>query len=99
MTEYLRIVQALTNMFDVFIIEHIPRGHNDRADQLARLTSALGDDEDVMIEYLPMMSIVTAKSISIGITEEGPTWMDPIRAFLEDGNLSDDRTEARKLKL
>lgn len=45
-----------------------------------------------MIEHLPTMSIVTAEMISIGIIEEGSTWMDPIRAFLEDGKLLDDRT-------
>jgi len=86
-------------MFDVFIIKHKPRGHNDLADRLARLTSALEDDKDMMIEHLPTISISTIEAISIGITEEEPTWMDPIQAFLENDRLLDDRTEAKKLKL
>lgn len=52
-----------------------------------------------MIEHLPTISISTIEAISIGITEEEPTWIDPIQAFLENDRLLDDRTEAKKLKL
>lgn len=52
-----------------------------------------------MIEYQPTTSIATAKVISIRVTEEGPTWMDPIWAFLKNDKLPDNRTEARRLKL
>lgn len=49
MAEYLRILQVLVSTFGVFIIEHVAQGHNDRANRLARLASALEDDEDVII--------------------------------------------------
>lgn len=52
-----------------------------------------------MIEYLPMTSIVVAKATHIRVTEEEPTWMDPIRAFLEEDKLPNDRIKARRLKL
>lgn len=66
---------------------------------MARLASALREDEDVMIEYMAMPSIVPSEAKSVGVTEGDPGWMDVIRAFLEEGRLLDDRVEARRLKL
>lgn len=98
MAEYLWVVRALTTIFEVFIIEHVSWEQNSRANQLARLASALEDDESTMIEYLPMTSITVPKAILVGVMEEEPTWMDLIRAFLEESKLPDECMKSRTVR-
>lgn len=71
MAEYLWVVRILASTFKVFIIDHVAQGHNYRANWLARLASALKDDEDVMIENLLALSILTTEPISVGVIKEG----------------------------
>lgn len=52
MAKYLKVVKTLVEGFEVFTIEHVTREKNERADRLARLETALDDNEGVMIKHL-----------------------------------------------
>lgn len=57
MVEYLKVVKTLAIGFKVFMIKHIAREHNNQANRLAYLASALDNNRIAMIKHLAKPSV------------------------------------------
>ncbi|XP_052289889.1 uncharacterized protein LOC127899803 [Citrus sinensis] len=95
---YLKKAKQMVGLFQAVEVKQISRNENYRADMLARM-AAIADPK------LPK-SVPLEVRISPSIEEEaevmristGESWMDPIRAYVRDGVLPEDKRQARKLK-
>ncbi|GKE00403.1 hypothetical protein Tco_1388386 [Tanacetum coccineum] len=74
------------------------RPENNKADALSKLAAVHLDhwSKEVPVEVLNERS-VEAQEVNMVVEEEGPTWMTPIRNYLEKGMLSEDPVDARTL--
>ncbi|GJS78590.1 reverse transcriptase domain-containing protein [Tanacetum coccineum] len=69
-----------------------------KADALSKLVAVQFDhlSKEVLVEVLNERS-VEAQEVNMVVEEEGPTWMTPIRNYLEKGKLPEDPVDARTL--
>ncbi|GJQ97690.1 reverse transcriptase domain-containing protein [Tanacetum coccineum] len=81
-----------------FRITHIPRAKNGKADAFINLVAVQFDhlSKEVLVEVLNEHS-VEAQEVNMVVEEEGPTWMTPIRNYLEKGKLPEDPGYTRTL--
>ncbi|GFS42455.1 hypothetical protein Acr_00g0079950 [Actinidia rufa] len=95
MMAYLGEVKAASTRIKEFKIHQIPREENKKADALANLASTFEfmSDRCIPMEFLASPSIGVANQILQ--TEESPTWMDEIIAYLQGGTLPTDKLQAR----
>ncbi|GJS70905.1 reverse transcriptase domain-containing protein [Tanacetum coccineum] len=98
MIKYQEKVLELAGAFNRFRITHIPRAENRKADALSKLAAVQFDhlSKEVLVEVLNERS-VEAQEVNMVVEEEGPTWMTPIRNYLEKGKLPEDPVDARTL--
>ncbi|GJW46205.1 elongation factor 1-alpha [Tanacetum coccineum] len=98
MIKYREKVLELVGAFNRFRITHIPRAENRKADALSKLAAVQFDhlSKEVLVEVLNERS-VEAQEVNMVVEEEGPTWMTPIRNYLEKGILPEDPVDARTL--
>ncbi|XP_071723616.1 uncharacterized protein [Rutidosis leptorrhynchoides] len=96
MEKYLKMVKAPLSQFDSFEVQHVPIDQNQQANLLSKLASGNLEDIDrpVNTEILQKPSIDMPLIASIMCS---PDWMTSIRAYIMDGTLPDDSTEAQKL--
>ncbi|WP_140189371.1 hypothetical protein, partial [Xylella fastidiosa] len=99
MTAYAKVQGVITD-FEEVKIEQITSGQNAHADSLACLASALPTEykRTVAVEYLAQPSIEQETETNMD-ANLGPSWMDPIIAYLRDEALPEDKKEAYKVKL
>ncbi|XP_057426035.1 uncharacterized protein LOC130719423 [Lotus japonicus] len=101
LSKYLEVVRRLMMEIGKIRIEHVPRSQNERADVLAKLASTgrLGNYQTVIQETLPRPSIdlveVKLKSVK-SVIEGEPSWMEPIKIFLENPSKDDDLNSRAK---
>ncbi|GJT42043.1 reverse transcriptase domain-containing protein [Tanacetum coccineum] len=76
----------------------ISKAKNRKADALIKLAAVQFDhlSTEVLVEVLNERSI-EAQEVNVVVEEEGPTWMTPIRDYLEKGKLPEDPVDARTL--
>nr|GEY07855.1 reverse transcriptase domain-containing protein [Tanacetum cinerariifolium] len=100
MIKYLEIVKGLVSGFTTFSISQVPRSKNKKADALSKIvsTSFAHLSKQVLVEVLENKSIKENKVVAV-IKEDGPTWMTQLVDYLKGGVLSEDKKEARKLRL
>ncbi|XP_075644936.1 uncharacterized protein LOC142615907 [Castanea sativa] len=100
MKSYLKRVQGVLGLFDSFKIQQVPRGHNSHADSLAMLATSLGSKlpRMVMVEDLLSSSLTSIPAVRVHSIHVGPSWMDPIIAFLQHGILPEDGKMAEKIR-
>ncbi|XP_075663198.1 uncharacterized protein LOC142632734 [Castanea sativa] len=100
MRSYLKQVQGVLGLFDSFKVQQVPRGHNSHADSLAMLATSLGSKlpRMVMVEDLLSSSLTSISAVRVHSVHVGPSWMDPIIAFLQHGILPEDGTMAEKVR-
>ncbi|GKA80090.1 reverse transcriptase domain-containing protein, partial [Tanacetum coccineum] len=69
--------------------------YREKADALSKLAAVQFDhlSKEVLVEVLNERS-VEAQEVNMAVEEEGPTWMTPIRNFLEEGKLPKDHVDA-----
>ncbi|GJZ98863.1 reverse transcriptase domain-containing protein [Tanacetum coccineum] len=98
MKKYQEKVLELAGAFNKDQITHIPIAENRKADALSKLAAVQFDhlSKEVLVEVLNERS-VEAQEVNTVVEEEGPTWMTPIRNYLEKGILSEDPIDARTL--
>ncbi|GJR71640.1 reverse transcriptase domain-containing protein [Tanacetum coccineum] len=98
MIKYQEKVLELVSAFNRFRITHIPRAENRKADALSKLAAVQFDhlSKEVLVEVLNERSVET-QEVNMVVEEEGPTWMTPIRDYLEKGKLPEDLVDARTL--
>ena len=100
MQEYLTRIKHLQKKFELFDLQHIPRGGNTHADSLATLatSSAQNLPRVILIEDLGKPSGVKGNMIYVPYVRIGPSWMDPIIQFLSKDVLPKDKSEAEKIR-
>ncbi|XP_060968756.1 uncharacterized protein LOC133036250 [Cannabis sativa] len=97
MAKYLEKVRKNLERFDYFKIEKILREQNSNTDALAKLSSQNGLDElnPILVEMLSQPSICETEDVEM--IDSSPTWMTLIVNYLLNGQLPNDKNEARKL--
>ncbi|XP_020415572.1 uncharacterized protein LOC109948075 [Prunus persica] len=97
---YLDKVQELLKVFPTFTIQQVPRAENAHVDALASLGSVLDTQfrRSIPVEHLDRPSIKEMELIDTMQIDEDPSWQDPIIDYLTNGNLSTDKSEARKVQ-
>ena len=100
MQEYLNQVKRLRPSFDLFSLSHISRSGNTHADSLAMLaTSSAGKlPRIILVEHLGRASKIAKDTIRVHEIRVGPSWMDPIVAFLKNDILPEGKSEAEKIR-
>nr|XP_025635645.1 uncharacterized protein LOC112729699 [Arachis hypogaea] len=92
--KYLEKVKSLSQKFEEVTIHHVPRERNTRADLLSKLASTKpGEGNRSLIQGMAREPAVT-----LHVTRQSPSWLDPITSFLENGKLPDDEKDAAKLR-
>jgi ribonuclease HI len=103
MIKYLAKVQELQSFFNKVVITRIPREENIRADSLARIGSGSDEEIDISkhkVRVLTDPSILESKDL-MQINEEihNPEWAREITQYLRNGQLPEDKTSSRKVKM
>jgi len=100
MTRYLAKEVEVIAKFPAVRMSRILRIENVRADALARLASATGIElrRTIPLEILSNRSTDEDLMVNFVAVDMGPSWMDPIRAYIEEGTLLKDLIMAKKLK-
>nr|XP_029148713.1 uncharacterized protein LOC114925314 [Arachis hypogaea]XP_029154490.1 uncharacterized protein LOC114927735 [Arachis hypogaea] len=92
--KYLEKVKDLSQKFEKVTVHHVPRERNTRADLLSKLTSTKpGEGNRSLIQGMTREPAVT-----LHLSRLGPSWLDPITSFLENGKLPDDEKDTAKLR-
>ncbi|XP_028084862.1 uncharacterized protein LOC114285981 [Camellia sinensis] len=99
MAKYQALVREEIKKFPAIRVEQINREENNSADELAGLASAqTAFPNPLMIEFLPRPSIDEPEATEVLYTDLGPSWMDPIIAFLKDRVLPEEKKAAHKIR-
>ncbi|XP_028113210.1 uncharacterized protein LOC114311294 [Camellia sinensis] len=99
MAKYQALVREEIRKFPAIRVEQINREENNSADELAGLTSTqTAFPNPLMIEFLPQPSIEEPEATEVLCTDLGPSWMDPIIAFLKDRVLPEEKKAAHKIR-
>ena len=87
MVKYHAKAMELLAEFDAIQLINIPRMENAQAYALARLASATRTElrRTIPIEVLESRSIDKGLTMNVISLDLGPSWMDPIRAYVEEG--------------
>ncbi|KAJ8639949.1 hypothetical protein MRB53_016643 [Persea americana] len=101
MEAYLARAKELLSQFQRAEVQQIGRESNSHADALASLASAVeaGNKRTVEVETLEKPSIELQSPRQLMCVDIGPSWMDPITAYLRDDQLPEDKNEAHKIRL
>ncbi|XP_024035481.1 uncharacterized protein LOC127899240 [Citrus sinensis] len=95
---YLKKARQMVGLFQEVEVKQISQNENYRADMLARM-AAIADPKlpkSVPLEVRTSPSI--GEEVEVMRVSTGESWMDPIRAYIRDGVLPEDKRQARKLK-
>ncbi|XP_028058867.1 uncharacterized protein LOC114262698 [Camellia sinensis] len=98
MATYAEQAKNLIKKFQAIGVEKIGREGNGHADALACLGSSIDSrgGRKIWVEYVPQPSIQLVEMVLC--TDLGPSWMDPLLAFLKNGTLPEDKKEAHKTR-
>ena len=85
--------------FPSFVIEMIPRAKTYHSDALTKLASTKDAEllDAVSVEFLAEPSINQRPMVMV--LDQGPSWMDPIFSYLKLGELLEDKTETKLLRI
>ncbi|GKG16148.1 hypothetical protein Tco_0358471, partial [Tanacetum coccineum] len=86
--------------FESFSIKNILRNQNQKADVLSKLASVAFNylSKEILVEVMNKR-LMERKEISAIVEEEGDNWMNPIIQCLEKGKWTEDKNEARNLRV
>ena len=101
MQGYLNQVKRLRLGFDLFSLSYISRSGNTHAESLVTLTTSLAGQlpRIVLVEHLGGASKVVKNTTRVHEIRVGPSWMDPIVAFLKDDILPKAKSKAEKIRI
>ncbi|RDY12073.1 Retrovirus-related Pol polyprotein from transposon 17.6, partial [Mucuna pruriens] len=95
LVKYWEKAKKMASTFESFILVHVPRDHNERADLLAKLASTQrGQQKSVIHENLQSPMVGQAE---VGCVEEKNTWATPILRYIQDNEIPHDVKEARRI--
>lgn len=102
---YLALVKKLMTSFEEINIQQFPRGQNSHADALEALSSAVDSSlkRVIPIDFLICPSINhNSKLLNVEqILQVGlaPSWMDPLKDYLKEGTLREDKKTAHQIRI
>ena len=99
MEKYVSMVKKRLGSFLTWMLEHIPKVCNEKADALAAVAASLLMMETVFLSiyYQSDSSIITAQVSQVD--EVSPSWIDPIVQYINTGQLSNDRNKAKEIQI
>ncbi|XP_071733165.1 uncharacterized protein [Rutidosis leptorrhynchoides] len=100
MKQYLQLVEKISKNFETLEVVQIPRNKNKKADVLSKLATLTFDHlhKKVLVEVLKEKSV--DEKVVVATVEEGePCWITPYVKYLQDGTLSTDAMEARRIRV
>ncbi|XP_015962573.1 uncharacterized protein LOC107486538 [Arachis duranensis] len=94
--KYLEKVKKLSQEFDEVTVQHVPRERNTRTDLLSKLASTKPGTGNRSL----MQGLEKEPTVALHITQatDSPSWMDPIKDYLERGSLPSDDKTAKALR-
>ena len=100
MQEYLGQVKRLRTSFESFNLTHISKSVNTHADSLATLatSSAHNLPQMILVEDLVQASPIRRNPAQVHQIRKSPSWMDPIKNFLQNDILPEEKLEAEKIR-
>ncbi|GJT62133.1 reverse transcriptase domain-containing protein [Tanacetum coccineum] len=98
--DYLQKDKTALRGFEDYIVEHVRRNQNKKADALSKLASMTFEHltKEVLVEVLTKRLIEEKVVLEVEM-QERKSWMDPIHEYLLSGLLPEDTREARKIKI
>ena len=98
MQAYLGEIKQLQAHFQEFTLKQVPRCRNSHTDSLATLTMMSDGALPwlIIVEELDRSRWKDQSLIMVQSVQARPSWMDPIVAFLRNGDLLEDKAEAVK---
>ena len=100
MLEYLCQVRSIQEKFEVSDLSHVPRSGNTHADSLATLATSSAQDlpRVILVEDLYTRALTHQGAPQIHQSKLGPNWMDAILLFLEKDVLTEEKSQAEKVR-
>ena len=100
MQEYLGRVKRLQSSFESFNLTHVSKSVNTHADPLATLatSSAHNLPRMILVEDLVQASPIRRNLAQVHQIKKSPSWMDPIKNFLQNDILPEGKLEAEKIR-
>ncbi|GJZ97111.1 reverse transcriptase domain-containing protein [Tanacetum coccineum] len=98
--QYLEKTMGLLSSFPNYLIKHIKREQNKKADALSKLASMTFSKlaKEVLVKVIHT-KLVADKEVTDIVKEDEASWMVPIREYLKEGILPKDPQKARKLRI
>ncbi|GKU87454.1 hypothetical protein SLEP1_g1850 [Rubroshorea leprosula] len=95
----LAVVSKIKSQFERFQLTKISRSENEHANSLSKLASNSSSGlRLVFIEVLAEPSFQRSKVMEVSTDPETPNWTDPIKAYLWDETVPNDKREEMKLR-
>ncbi|GKV38979.1 hypothetical protein SLEP1_g46825 [Rubroshorea leprosula] len=99
LAKYLVVVSELKCQFERFQLTKVPRAKNEHADSLSKLASdSYRGMRSFYVKVLDEPSFQRSKVMEVNVDPETPSWTDPIKTYLRDGTIPNDKLEEMKLR-
>ena len=98
MKRYLKLTSQLVSNFDNVRNSQVPREENFEANKVARLASSNSDVGRPRL-YIEVQIIPSIEGLDVTYVQSKSSWMDPILAFIRDGKLLPNQSEARNIRV
>ena len=98
MKRYLKLTSQLVSNFDNVRNSQVPREENFEANKVARLASSNSDVGRPRL-YIEVQIIPSIEGLDVAYVQSKSSWMDPILAYIRDGKLLPNQSEARNIRV
>ena len=98
MQKYLRLMKHLTQEFDKIEFVQIPKSQNMVADEVVKISSSEERTTSSMGLVMEIQKRPNIKKVPTFTIQSTNSWMMPIVAFPQDGDLPENAKEAKKIK-
>ena len=98
MKRYLKLTSQLVSNFYNVRNSQVPREENFEANKVARLASSNSDVGRPRL-YIEVQIIPSIEGFNVAYVQSKSSWMDPILAYIRDGKLLPNQSEARNIRV
>ncbi|XP_024018662.1 uncharacterized protein LOC112090784 [Morus notabilis] len=98
MAAYLKKVKEALGSLAAYDIQQVPRAENSNADALAKLATSRDAELLNLVPVEVLKALTTKRRPEVASVDYQPGWMDPITRYLAQGELPEDRQEAKRVR-
>ncbi|XP_024028934.1 uncharacterized protein LOC112093845 [Morus notabilis] len=98
MAAYLKKVREALGKLTAYDIQQVLRAENSNADALVKLATSRDAELLNLVPVEVLKAPTMAKRPEVAPVDYQPSWIDPIIRYLVDGELPEDRQQAKKMK-